>query len=312
MRGSTVFQVQTVFQAINEIGTSKHGAKLEARENGAATWHEIGKELGIHSYATADAYRAVWRNALDYTKAEFGVKDIEKLTGEHLREFLEVKIEDGVAHATFSQYAAALEKLEVALNRYAEQNGTGQEYNFSEGIVEARAAGSGLERFEGTRAYSNPEQLVEAVRGDGFRLAAAIQQESGARVSEVNHLTESKLKGFQPDPQTGEVKGWIRIEGKGGKPRELGINPDTYAKLEKAVEKGQRFEFNGNAYRHELKAAAEATGQKYQGSHGLRWSWAQDRHAELQKNGKTYEQTIGRVSREMGHERADITEHYLR
>ncbi|WP_306547277.1 hypothetical protein [Desulfobulbus sp.] len=102
------------------------------------------------------------------------------------------------------------------------------------------------------------------------------------------------------------------VQGKGGKVREVGVKPDTYARLEKVVANGQRFELSGDAYRRELKDAAMATGQEYQGSHGLRWSWAQERHQELQRSGKTYEQTIGQVSREMGHERADITEHYLR
>jgi len=54
------------------------------------------------------------------------------------------------------QHAAALEKLEVALNRYAVQHGTGREYSFSQAISGARATGKELDRFEGSRAYSAP------------------------------------------------------------------------------------------------------------------------------------------------------------
>ena len=205
-----------------------------------------------------------------------------------------------------------MEKLEVALNRYGEKNLTGQTYQFSEAISEVREAGRDLDRFDGTRAYQNPGGVVEAVRGEKFRLAAAIQQEGGARVSEANRIKEASLMGIRPDSQTGEVKGWIKVQGKGGKIREVGVKPETYARLEAKVGNGRSFEFKTEAYRTELKAAALATGQVYQGSHGLRWSWAQKRHAELQRTGKSYEQTIGQVSREMGHERADITEHYLR
>ena len=311
MRGSVAHQVHLVFETVKEFGTSKHEAKAEARAEGARTWHEIGKQMGVKSYATLDAYRDVAKDCLRYAKEELGVKDIEKLSGAEMKAILESKIEDGVAHATLSKYSAALEKLEVALNRYAVQHGTGREYSFSQAISEARATGKELDRFEGSRAYSAPRELVEAVRGEDFRLAAALQQEGGARVNEATYIHREQLRGLRPDVQTGQMKGMISIQGKGGKMREIAVTPATYAKLEQAVE-GGLFKVSPSAYREELKNAASVSGQKYQGTHGLRWSWAQNRHQELQQHGKTYEQSIGQVSREMGHERADITEHYLR
>jgi len=312
MRGSTVYQVQQVFQTVNEIGVSKHEAKAHARAEGAATWHQVGKELGVYSFSTADAYRDVWRACLDYAKGNLGVKDIEKLSGEAVRAFLVSKVDQGVAHATFGQYAAALEKLEVALNRYAEQHGTGRQYAFSGEIQGARDVAVNLERFEGSRAYADPDRLVAAVEREPHNLAAALQREGGARISEINHVTRGQLQGMREDPRTGELKGWVEVEGKGGKEREIGVSPATYARLDALIGGGQRFEFDKDAYRADLKAAAAKTGQEYEGSHGLRWSWAQERHAELQEHGMTYEQSLTQVSQDMGHERGDITEHYLR
>jgi integrase len=312
VRGSTVYQVQQVFQAVNEIGSSKHDAKAEARAEGAATWHQVGKELGIYSFSTADAYRDVWRACLDHAKETAGIRDIEKLSGEAVRAFLVSKVDQGVAHATFGQYAAALEKLEVALNRYADQHGTEREYAFSGNIQGARDVAVNLERFEGSRAYADPDRLVAAVEKEPYNLAAALQREGGARISEINHVTREQLQGVREDPRTGELKGWVEVEGKGGKEREIGVSPETYARLDAVVGGGQRFEFDKDAYREDLKAAAAKTGQEYEGSHGLRWSWAQERHAELQEAGMTYEQSLTQISQEMGHERGDITEHYLR
>lgn len=312
MRGSTVYQVQAVFQEVNAIGTSKHEAKEEARAEGAQTWHQIGKELGVYSYSTADSYRDVWRSCLDYAKENANIRDIEKLSGEAVRAFLESKIEQGVARSTFGQYAAAAEKLEVALNRYAEKHGSGREYSFSRDIQEARQAASGLAKFEGSRAYQNPDRLVSSVGSGQHNLAAALQREGGARISEINHVTKDQLRGLRADPHSGVVKGWIHVEGKGGKEREVGVSPGTYARLSAEVAGGTRFEFDKNAYRADLKEAAVRTGQSYEGSHGLRWSWAQERHSELQQFGMTYDQSLTEVSREMGHERGDITEHYLR
>ena len=312
MRGSTVYQVQQVFQMVNEIGASKHEAKAEARAGGANTWHEVGKELGVYSYSTADAYRDVWRACLDYAKEAFGIRDIEKLSGEAVRAFLVSKVDQGVAHATFGQYAAAMEKLGVALNRYAKQHGTGREYGFSAWVQGARNVAVNLERFEGSRAYASPDRLVAKAASERHNLAASLQREGGCRISEVNHITREQLQGLREDLRSGEMKGWVEVEGKGGKEREIGVSPETYARLVEAVADGARFEFDKDAYRADLKEAAAKSGQEYEGSHGLRWSWAQERHAELQERGLTYDQSLSEVSREMGHERGDITEHYLR
>lgn len=82
--------------------------------------------------------------------------------------------------------------------------------------------------------------------------------------------------------------------------------------MEVAKSDAGRFVFDEDRYRESLKAAAADSRQQYEGSHGLRWNWAQERHAELQKLGMTYEQSLSAVSQEMGHERGDITEHYLK
>ena len=44
----------------------------------------------------------------------------------------------------------------------------------------------------------------------------------------------------------------------------------------------------------------------------MRWNYAQERVAELQRDGTPYEAALSEVSHEMGHERADITLGYLR
>ena len=71
-------------------------------------------------------------------------------------------------------------------------------------------------------------------------------------------------------------------------------------------------EFDKNDYREALKKAALESSQDYTGSHGLRWNFARDRMEELsEKTDMTYEEKLQEISWEMGHERADITVHYL-
>ena len=149
MRGSILSQVDYLYQAsgVLRVGESKHAAKDAARKARAKTWHEVGKQIGVHSYAAADKYREVARSCFGFARENFGVKNLENIEGQHVDAYLQSKIAQGVAHATFQLYAAACEKLEVVLSRYTALKNTGRTYNFSDDIAAARAEARGWARF---------------------------------------------------------------------------------------------------------------------------------------------------------------------
>jgi len=298
LRGNISYQVHKVFSTIIAFGTSKHEAKEIARtENNARTWHELGKNLLVYSYATADSYRDIAKEAFAFAKENYNIKDITKLESQHINAFLESKIEANVKYSTFQKYAAACEKLQVALERY-----TNQKYNFD--LSETRElAQQILQKTDAHRAYENPKAVINAIENSTYRTIAQAQLESGARVSELNHLKLSQFKENQA----------IEVQGKGGKIRDLQLSEKTYSELKSLVlnSENQKLVFSTDSYRNELKAACKATNQEYQGTHGLRWSYAQSTFAKLQQQGKTYEQALSIVSQKLGHERPDITEHYL-
>ncbi len=306
MRGNINYQVHQVFKEIIAFGQSKHEAKNSAREQGAQTWHEVGKELNIYSYATADQYRDIAKDLMSYTKEQFGIKDIEKLSSEYIQAYLENKIAEGVRYNTFQKYAAALEKLEVALNQYAQSHNTGNQYSFDIQDVRQQAS-EVLERNQQTRAYENPKALINSIQNQDYKIIAQAQHEGGFRISELNHLSEKNFK---------EGNVFQVISGKGGKDREVPLSKETYNALKSLLDKADKsdgkYKFNMNDYRNTLKEAAQVSNQPYTGSHGLRWNFAQEKFSELQREGRTYEQTLQEVSNLLGHERPDITEHYLR
>ncbi len=308
MRGSIKWQVNQVFQTINQIGSSKHMAKMEARAEGHTTWHEIGKNIDIYSYSTLDLYRDVAKDLMSYAKEQFNLRDIEKLNGEVVKSFLETKIADGVKYSTFQTYAAALEKLEVALNRYSEINERGNQYSFSEAIREVRQeAREVLDRSVETRAYEDPKGLIENIKDEKFQILAEVQYNGGFRISEINHVSPEQFK------ENNIFEVW---DGKGGKDREIQLSENVYNSFKELVENNinenyNKFTFDENQYREAIKEGAELSGQEYHGSHGLRWNFAQETFAELQESGFSYEESLQEVSHLMGHERPDITEHYL-
>lgn len=316
MRGGINYQVNTVFKesGIFTPGVSKHAEKEVARENGARTWADLGKELRIYSYNTAETYKQVWHDFAQWAKENAGLRDIEKTSQEHVKAYLESRIADGVKYTTFEKECAALAKFENALNAYSERLERGNEYNFRDAIKEVKVeAREVLDRSIETRAYDNPRELINSIKDDFYKTVASVQYEGGARINEVWQIEKQDLHGLRQDPLTNEVKGWIEVEGKGGKEREIAVSPETYQRVSEILERQENMNFDKNEYRESLKEAAEVSAQDYTGSHGLRWNFAQERMEELsEKTSLTYEEKLQQVSWEMGHERADITEHYLR
>lgn len=283
-----------------------------ATEGRSATSTNIAEKTGIYSISTVNNFRGRWQELLSHTKVEHGVRDLEKLTDQHVAEFLAYKIEIGVSYAHWSGYASAFKKLENALNSYSDKFDRGNEYSFRSAIEELRAeAKTELPRFEGTRNYDSPGRLIGAIGNESHRLVAKIQHESGLRLAGASRISEAQLKGIGLDRHAGKPVGRIDYIGKGGKPGTAQVSPATYRQLVAHIGANGELRIGADSYRASLKSAAMATGQTYNGSHGLRWNFAQERFSELQRTEASYEKCLGVVSDELGHNRIEITLHYL-
>lgn len=319
MRGGTGWQVTELFlqSGIFQPGQSKHTAKEEARAELAqlgqpATWRNIGARLPIFSYGTSQEYKDVWHGFAQFAKSSLGVRDIERTTGEHIFAYLNNRAEAGISRATFAKESAALAKMELALNRYSERLHRGNSYSFRTDIDRAVAThGRELARFTGSRAYSSPEQLINNMTTSEHQLVARIQFESGARISEAGFIRPVQLRGIDADRITGANRGYIGIIGKGGKANTISVSPQTYRLLGRYLDEHRELRIDHQAYRRDMSTAAQQTEQQYNGTHGLRWNFAVNRMDELQEHGLSYETALSITAHEMGHNRHDITEHYL-
>ncbi len=319
MRGGAGWQVTELFlkSEIFQPGQSKHQAKEQARAElqrlgQPATWRNVGARLPIFSYGTAQEYKDVWHNFAAFSKTNLGIRDIEKTTGNHISAYLNNRAEAGVSRATFAKESAALAKLELALNKYSEKLHRGNEYTFRTDIDRAVSAhGRELARFTGSRAYAAPEQMISNITTSEHQLVARIQYESGARVSEAGFIRPEQLRGIGTDKITGADRGCIGIVGKGGKANTIGMSPQTYRLLGRYLDENRELRIDHQAYRRNMSAAAQRTGQSYFGTHGLRWNFAVNRMEELQGHGLSYETALSETAHSMSHNRHDITEHYL-
>jgi intergrase/recombinase len=163
-------------------------------------------------------YIGCWKELANWSKEEFGLKDMEKIDGETVRSFLEQKIEEGKSYSHFDNYCAAFGALENALKSFTtEVRQEDRDFRIRTVINAIRSeAKSELKTFEGTRNYADPQKLISELSGSAA-LVAKIQLESGCRITEASKLTSSQLKGMTTDKFTGKDIGQFVFHGKGGK-----------------------------------------------------------------------------------------------
>ncbi|QEM67403.1 phage integrase family protein [Geobacter sp. FeAm09] len=318
MRGNFNSQVGRLFQEINGVGTSKFADKQEARSylmdrGESATSSAVATLTSIHNNGTNEGYFDKCVELAKWAREVDGIKDVEKITSAHVAAFLAEKIDLGVSLSHWNGYSAAFSKLEQAQVKFSQAvRGVEKDFSYRAAVAALRPeARAELHRFEGTRNYSDPTSLIAALRTDIGRLAAEIQREGGLRITAASRISPDQLKGLVIDKYTGELRGQIEYICKGGAVLTTTVSQHAYSALQSHILKNGEFAIGHKAYRTELKAAAAATSQTFNSSHGLRWNFAQERFSDLLGRGVSYEKALGVVSAEMGHHRISITEHYV-
>jgi len=273
--------------------------------------------LAVASYKTMESYRSVWNNFFNYLAEHFKLKNCELITAEHVQAYIEYKIEYYPSKQYLEKITAALGKLELALNRYSQAKYPDNPivYDFKirqELLNQARDLKLVANNYK-NRVYQNPQDIIENLSSLEHKLAASIQLEGGARSEGVTFIKEEQLKGYKIDEISNKEVGVIETKEKGGKVGDVLISPKTYKRIEKYFlhKKTPVFKIRYQAYVDDIRETCKRLNIDPKGSHGFRWTFAQNRVREYQKHGYTYEQALQGVSWEMKHFRASITEHYL-
>lgn len=266
--------------------------------------HEVGLGCKVHSFKTMENYLDTWHALGRFAKAE-GLRDIEKITPDHIGNFLEAKIADGLTLGTIQGYFSAMEKFGAALNLRADKLGIDKRYSFSDRILECRGlARDCLTSDHQDRAYLNPGLIISCL-APVHQIAAAVQYEGGARIREAALV--------KPDQLLGD--GRILLDNtKGGLDRVITVSMETYGKLEAYIAEHGGFIIDKDSYRDDLRQVSDKTGEDYarNGTHGLRYNFAQESYVRHISSGCSREEALVNVAEEMGHHRADITLHYIR
>ena len=272
--GSIKYQVVEILKTVNGIGESKKASRESSGIKSVESGHKVSDK--IHSYKSMDNMRNDLINLGNYAKENFGVKDISQIHAEHVREWLNSK---EISYATASNYISELNKVAD---------------NFCFSREEMKVLREELKELPKaaleTRAYKNLEKIELKEK---HQAAFELQRDYGLRVNASTHINLDK----QLNGNT------LSYQEKGGKWSEKELSPSLVSKLKENAP-GGKYEVNNRTYSRQLKKEIEKTGQVYNGTHGIRHSYAQ----------KCLENGMGKseVSQEMGHSRPEITDTYLR
>lgn len=308
MRGSVYYQTAELTKLI-----FVEGAKKIDRVNKDHEHYQC-----VASYNTMDSYRSVWNNFFNYLKEHFKLKNCELINEEHVKNYIEYKIEYYPSKQYLEKITSALGKLEMALNKYSKLKYSTNPitYNFKirqELLNHARDYKLVANNYN-NRVYDKPLEIINLLSCEEHKIAALIQLEGGARAEGVTLIKYSQIKYFRKDEITKKDVGVIETKEKGGKVGDVQTSKKTLILLGNYLEDNELevFKIKYQDYVNDIKQACLQLNIKHQGTHGFRWTFAQNRVREYQKHGYTYEQALQGVSWEMKHFRASITEHYLR
>lgn len=271
--GSVKYQVSQILQKVNGIGTSKK----ESRESGVKSL-ESGHKVSdkVHSFKSLENLRNDLTNLAAYAKNEFKIQDIKAINIDIVKSWIDSK---NISYNTASNY-------------FSELNKVSDHFNFTrEEIKELRAdlKNDLPKTVLETRAYKNLEKIELNPK---HQAAFELQRDHGLRVNASTHIDLNK----QLHGNT------LTFREKGGKLSQKELNPTLAQKLRENSVDG-KYEINKRTYSRDFQKQIEKSGQNYNGTHGIRHSYAQKM---LENHSKA------EVSKELGHTREEITDTYLR
>lgn len=299
-RSNAKYIAHEALKTINGLGTSKSQSRSHSELKGQ-NGHAISSK--IHSLQSFKQVSNIAEQYTSYLQQEYGKKEIiDNINAETMKDFITRKLEnEEISGGTANTYISAMAKLAEGFNRLEIQGGERIQIDRADVTnlrQELKADNHDLHKGYENRAYSADQinDMRSYMQDTAHLLSFDLQREAGLRVDDATHSDKWTINDDNTITIHGSKNGLDYTTRE--LPQEL-INRATEAK-----ESGYQVAYS--TYRTEL---IEAGADK--GSHGLRYTYAQERYAELKAEGNTNLKARAQVSQEMGHSRDEITLHYL-
>ncbi len=301
MRGSIGNQINQIWSKIDGIGKSKFASRNNSNLK-AQSGHKVSDK--VHSLNSKDEVLRTAKDLAKFTREHFKIKDMQAITNPHIQSFINNKIENELTYRSISTYISHLEKIQIGLSKFEQKLESHNHLFNREGLIKARqtAKEQALGNIHINRAYDNLNSIQSYLESKEAQISFQLQKQHGLRVTEATLLRLNQLKG----------NNILTIQGKGGYKQDIQLSKELYNEINNHIRINGSFKIEYNKYTKELKEAVSQSNQKWNSTHGIRYNFAQSKYQELMTIGKTDFQARQQVSTLMGHNRVEITNHYLR
>lgn len=289
--------------SILHIGEHRHERKAEASEMGLKGSHSVNSYVGITSYSSKHTESSRILNFCKYVVQNCGVKGISQISTDHIKSFCCELVEREYSSKTAANYLGAIERLAVMLDEKFPLQGhlrTEEWHDVCKDqsvIVRSECPHKDID----SRAFHSPNDVLSALpQNTQFELIGSLQLNHGLRVADacdIRHIDEN---------------GVLISNSKGGKPMTTVLSPHERELYDKFKDSDGKLIVSQRTYYEKLKTAASSCGEDFNGTHQFRHNFAQQRMIDLTKSGHSYGDSLAAVSKEMGHDRIEITLSYLR
>jgi hypothetical protein len=275
--GSLKYQLNNILKNINGIGVSKKLSRETSTMRSLESGHRVSQL--VHSYKSMENMRNDLLNLSNFSKENFELKDIRLIDKRMVDQWIKSK---NIKYNTASNYLSEINKVQKYLS-ISQQDIKELRHEYKRQLDKTVLT---------TRSYSfdilNSVQLPIK-----SQIAFILQRDYGLRVSASTHINIDK-----------QIKGNIfSFREKGGKISQKKLSLEIINSIKENSINGI-YNINKRTYSRHLQKEIKNNGGRWNGTHGLRHSYAQNQ----MKKGRSKQE----VSLSMGHVRTEITDTYLR
>lgn len=289
-RASATAVINQVMSKANGIGESKSRAKSQSDtlgQNGQAV------STKAHSIKSLQNLRSITTQYVNFIKENHSNRVVNHINNETMKDFINHKLEQGNSQGSINTYISTLAKMSDNLNKCGINTTSRKE--ITEYRNDLKANGHDLKKNYTNRAYTNTQAIINAMSNSSpYSLSTQLQVEIGLRADDAINAAKWILNSNNTLSIMGSKNGLNYASST--------LSDETAQRVREAV--NNSYSVNYGEYRETLKEAVESTGQEWQGTHGLRYNYAQDEIA----NGTSKAE----ISLNMGHSREEITEYYIK
>ncbi len=273
-RDRTPYQVADILKEVNGIGESKKENREQGNLKSLESNHFISDK--IHSFRSLEQARVQLKSLGAYAKDKYDINHISKIDIKIITSWIGSK---EISYRSSSNYLSIINKVSSYLNITRDEIKT---------LRSNLRSILSKPKFD-TRAYKNLDRITLPNKS---QITFELQRDYGLRFNASSHINLDNLK-----------DNTLHYQEKGGKWSEKELSSKLASSIRDYAIKG-KYTLVQYEYTKYLKIALEKSGQIYNGTHGIRHSYAQD----MLKKGFTKEE----VSEAMGHQRKEIVNVYLR